>query len=109
MSEEEIKKMYFDPNLPKNFFDKEILTPDFYKPENYELEITTHNSIRNMLFYQTTSRVRILWTYFYINNIEYRYLKEKKDYFMLKEVNDLNGNYLDRVIDSIRLNFLVII
>ena len=44
-------------DFTENFFDNVILKPNFYKPENYELEIITHNSIRNSLFSQTIEKV----------------------------------------------------
>lgn len=55
--DQSLKENYYDPKLPKNFFDDVMLAPEFYKPENYDLEVTTHNSIRNTLFFQTTSIV----------------------------------------------------
>ncbi len=59
-----MKEVYYNPKLPgilkieiDNFFDDVVLSPGFYKPENYELEITTHNSIRYTLFYDSLKKV----------------------------------------------------
>jgi hypothetical protein len=73
------------------------LTPEFYKPENYELEISTHNSIRNMLFYQTTLRIK---------KIEFFHLKKESDYFQFKHLENITSlNVFDKIIDYIKFKF----
>ena len=48
----ENEKADFDPWVPPGFFDDTYLLPSFYMPENKELLVNTHNSIRRTLFGQ---------------------------------------------------------
>jgi hypothetical protein len=79
-----------------------ILSPDFYKPENYDLEIATHNTIRNMLLLQTTTR---------INKIEYFHLRRNEDYFKFIQVKNssLRLNVFDKIADYFRFRLYVIL
>ena len=49
----------------------------FYQPENHEIEISTHNSIRNLLFNQTLKKIK---------KIEFFHLRNSSNYFELKHI-----------------------
>jgi hypothetical protein len=59
------------------------LLPTFYKPENYEVEISTHNSIRNLLFNQTIKKIK---------KVEFFHIRSKSNYFQFKEITKVEND-----------------
>jgi len=59
-----------------------ILLPSFYKPENYEVEISTHNSIRNLLFNMTMKKIK---------KVEFYHLSKKENFFQFKEIHKIEN------------------
>ncbi len=68
--------------IPNNFLQNILLLPNFYLPENKELEQFTHNSIRNSLFLSSLQMIR---------SVELKHIKANNDYFQfisLKEYKE---------------------
>ena len=75
-----------DPLLPPNFFDDTYLLPSFYMPENKNLMISTHNSIRKSIFYQAFRDIKY---------VEYKRLKHDDDFFEFSSLEDTQEGWFD--------------
>ena len=67
--------------IPSNFLQNIILLPNFYQPENKELEQFTHNSIRNSLFLTSLQMIR---------SVELKHIKANNDYFQFIALKNYN-------------------
>ncbi|CAI2380002.1 unnamed protein product [Moneuplotes crassus] len=75
-----------DPHVPPNFFDDTYLLPSFYMPENKELLVHTHNSIRRTLFSSTFMDIKFT---------EYKRLKEDDDFFEFKDLQEAEEGFFN--------------
>ncbi len=87
-------------SLPENFFDKKILLPDFYMPENHDLEIATSNTIKKTLFNEIYLKIKF---------IEYMHINSEKDFFKFKKISLFEPNLYERTMCYLRLKYFVIL